>query len=164
MVDAMNTETRPRMVYVVTHSDIEWHEILRVYYDREEARRFVEAYSPTESGTVGIEEWDVGRPAVVYDGPYWEGAWRDHFREVDGVMERYAHVGGFRYEQHWHTGDALPDATVAERVSGLEPGGNVYYRNHPYVVVQGTSRVAVEELLQQTAALVKAERGAVVDV
>ena len=63
-------------VYVLTAGRGDSYRIERVYLDREEAYGFAQDYNgitPIES--VQVEEWQVGAPPSVYDGPYWRAEW-----------------------------------------------------------------------------------------
>jgi hypothetical protein len=69
---------------------------------------------------VQVEDWQVGAPPVVYDGPYWRAEWwaripaskrRGSLRDTD-EGERF---DGFAIRQEWWTGDAPPDAKVVRR-------------------------------------------------
>ena len=91
---------------------------------------------------VQVEEWQVGAPPSVYDGPYWRAEWwarvpvakrRSMLRHTD-EGERF---DDFAIRQEWWTGDALPEATVVRReLAGV-----------PKIEVVGLSKEKVEETL-----------------
>ena len=108
-------------VYVLTAGRGDSYRIERVYLDREEAYGFAQDYNgitPIES--VQVEEWQVGAPPSVYDGPYWRAEWwarlsaakrRSALRHTD-EGERF---DDFAIRQEWWTGEALPEAKVVRR-------------------------------------------------
>jgi hypothetical protein len=89
---------------------------------------------------VQVEDWQVGAPPVVYDGPCWRAEWwaripaskrRGSLRDTD-EGERF---DDFAIRQEWWTGDAPPDAKVVRReLAGV-----------PRVEVVGLSKAKVEE-------------------
>jgi len=88
-----------------------------------------------------FEDWQIGAPPSVYDGPDWRAEWwarvpvstrRGGLRPTD-EGERF---DDFAIRQDWWTGDPLPDAKVVRReLAGV-----------PRVEVAGLSRKKVEEL------------------
>jgi hypothetical protein len=140
-------------VYVVTAGSGETYHIERMYLDADEAYGFAQAYngiSPVEP--VQVEEWQVGAPPSVYDGPYWRAQWwarlpaakrRANLRHTD-EGERF---DDYAIRQQWWTGDALPEATVVCReLAGV-----------PKIEVAGVSKEKVEELFWETVTQVRAE-------
>ena len=129
-------------VYVVTAGSGDSYRIERVYLDGDQAYGFAQDYNgiaPVEP--VQVEEWQVGAPPAVYDGPYWRAEWwarmpvakrRGALRHTD-EGERF---DDFAIRQEWWTGDALPEATVVRReLAGV-----------PKIEVVGSSKEKVEEL------------------
>ena len=108
-------------VYVVTAGSGDSYRIERVYLDRDQAYGFAQDYNgiaPVEP--VQVEEWQVGAPPSVYDGPYWRAEWwarvpvakrRGALRHTD-EGERF---DDFAIRQEWWTGEALPEAKVVRR-------------------------------------------------
>ncbi len=140
-------------VYVVTAGSGQSYCIERVYLDGERAYRFAQDYNGIAPvAPVQVEEWQVGAPPSVYDGPYWRAQWwarvpaakrRSMLRHTD-EGERF---DDFAIRQQWWTGDALPEATVVRReVAGV-----------PRVEVAGVSKDKVEELFWDTVTQVRAE-------
>ena len=124
----------------------ESYRIERVYLDADAAYGFAQAYNgiaPVEP--IQVEEWQVGAPPSVYDGPYWRAEWwarvpvskrRGALRHTD-EGERF---DDFAIRQEWWTGDALPEATVVRReLAGV-----------PKIEVIGRSKEKVEELFWDT--------------
>ena len=140
-------------VYVVTAGSGASYHIERVYLESDEAYAFAQDYNgiaPVEP--VQVEEWQIGAPPVVYDGPYWRAQWwarmpiakrRSSLRHTDGG-ERF---DDFAIRQQWWSGDALPEATVVRR----EPTGV------PKIELVGSSKDKVEELFWETVTQVRAE-------
>ena len=63
-------------VYVVTAGSGDAYHIERIYLDGDQAYGFAQAYNgiaPVEP--VQVEEWQIGAPRAVYDGPYWRAEW-----------------------------------------------------------------------------------------
>ena len=136
-------------VYVVTAGSGDTYHIERVYLDGDQAYGFAQDYNgiaPVEP--VQVEEWQVGAPPSVYDGPYWRAEWwarvpvakrRGALRHTD-EGERF---DDFAIRQEWWTGDALPEAKVVRReLAGVprvevvgpvegEGGGTVLGHDHP---------------------------------
>ena len=126
---------RWRLVYVVTAGSGDTYHLERVYLDGDLAYRFAQDYNgiaPVEP--VQVEEWQVGAPPSLYDGPYWRAQWwarvpaakrRGALRHTD-EGERF---DDYAIRQEWWTGDALPEATVVrlELARGAEDrGGGVF--------------------------------------
>ena len=140
-------------VYVVTVGSGESYHIERVFLDAELAYGFAQDYNgiaPVEP--VQVEEWQVGAPPALYDGPYWRAEWwarmpvakrRGALRHTD-EGERF---DDFAIRQEWWTGDALPEATVVRR----ELAGA------PKIEVVGSCKEKVEELFWETVTQVRAE-------
>ena len=133
-------------VYVVTAGSGDSYRIERVYLDRDEAYGFAQDYNgiaPVEP--VQVEEWQIGAPPAVYDGPYWRAEWwarvpvakrRGALRHTD-EGERF---DDFAIRQEWWTGEALPEAKVVRReLAGV-----------PRVEVVGLSKEKVEETFWDT--------------
>ena len=141
-------------VYVVTAGSGESYRIERVYLDSDQAYRFAQDYNgiaPVEP--VQVEEWQVGAPPSVYDGPYWRAEWWarmpmakrrgelrhtdegerfDDLRHPSGVVDRRRTAGG-------HGGAPGTDRGAEDRSGGVlqgEGGGTVLGDGHP-----GQSRV-----------------------
>ena len=130
-------------VYLVTAGSGESYRIERVYLDGDQAYGFAQDYNgiaPVEP--VQVEEWQVGAPPSVYDGPYWRAEWwarmpiakrRGALRHTD-EGERF---DDYAIRQQWWTGEALPEATVVRReLTGV-----------PKIEVVGSSKEKVEETL-----------------
>ena len=149
-------------VYVVTAGSGESYRIERVYLDSDQAYGFAQDYNgiaPVEP--VQVEEWQVGAPPAVYDGPYWRAEWwarmpvakrRGALRHTD-EGERF---DDFAIRQEWWTGEALPEATVVRReLAGVpkvevvgpvqgEGGGTVLGHGHPG---QGRAGGSAQEII-----------------
>ena len=88
-----------------------------------------------------VEEWQIGAPPGVYDGPYWRAGWwarvpaakrRSMLRHTDDG-DRF---DDFAIRQEWWTGEALPEAKVVRReLAGV-----------PKIEVVGLSKEKVEEM------------------
>ena len=141
------------MVYVITAGSGDTYRIERVYLDGEQAYRFAQDYNgiaPVEP--VQVEEWQVGAPPSVYDGPYWRAEWwaRVPVAKRRGAL-RHTDEGDrfddFAIRQEWWTGEALPEAKVVRReLAGV-----------PKIEVVGLSKEKVEELFWDTITQVRAE-------
>ena len=140
-------------VYVVTAGSGDTYRVERVYLDSDEAYGFAQDYNgiaPVEP--VQVEEWQVGAPPSVYDGPYWRAEWwarvpaskrRSMLRHTD-EGERF---DDFAIRQEWWTGDELPEATVVRReLTGV-----------PKIEVVGRSKEKVEEIFWDAVTQARAE-------
>jgi hypothetical protein len=140
-------------VYVVTAGSGETYRIERVYLEADQAYAFAQLYNgiaPVE--LVQVEEWQVGDPPSVYDGPYWRAEWwaRVPVSKRRGAL-RHTDEGDrfddFAIRQEWWTGEALPEAKVVRReIAGV-----------PRVEVAGVSKEKVEELFWDTVTQVRAD-------
>ena len=101
-------------VFVVTVGSGDSYRIERVYLDGEQAYRFAQDYNgiaPLEPAQV--EEWQVGAPPSVYDGPYWREEWwaRVPLAKRRGVL-RHTDQGerfdDFAIRQEWSTVTPCP--------------------------------------------------------
>ena len=108
-------------VYVVTAGSGDSYRIERVYLDSGQAYGFAQDYNgiaPVEP--VQVEEWQVGAPPSVYDGPHWRAEWwaRVPVAKRRGAL-RHTDEGDrfddFAIRQEWWTGEALPEAKVVRR-------------------------------------------------
>ncbi len=167
-------------------NQIESNEVIRVYTDKAEADAFVEAFNHTRGGWYEVEEHHLGAPNVPFDGPVWHASWttrrklkseRQLALRLDNgftmvVPSAVPSGAGYRYQefftgnwglnqpeleeppvwidsfhepwQEWHEGDPVPEAEVKS------------IEEHR-VIVRGTSKTAVEQLLRSTAQAVKVE-------
>ena len=101
-------------VYLVTAGSGDTYRIERVYLDSDQAYSFAQDYNgiaPVEP--VQVEEWQVGAPPAVYDGPYWRAEWwarmpvakrHAELRDTD-EGERF---DDFAVRQGWWTGRPCP--------------------------------------------------------
>jgi hypothetical protein len=147
MGDAMS------VVYVVTAGDGDSYRIERIYLEGERAYKFAQDYNgigPTDP--VQVEEWQVGDPPAVYDGPYWRAQWwaRVPVSKRRGAL-RHTDEGDrfddFAIRQEWWTGDALPEAKVVRReLAGV-----------PKIEVVGRSKEKVEETFWEEVTQLRAE-------
>ena len=136
------------IAYVVGSLGDDGFHINRIYLDREEAERFIEAHNAVDFD-YSIEEWPIGVPAVEYDGPRWEAEWTPRFwledRHSPPLYEPRWIEEKLRVHSDWHTGSPLPKAAVT-------------YNNGHMVQVRGSSKEHVEKVIQDAIAQVKAER------
>lgn len=143
--------TDSQTAYVVTSGSYSGYTVERVYLDRAEAQRFVDAYNNATRGDCDIEEFPIGQPLEDYDGPCWEAEWIESHYVEPLVPNSYAPFWTTEVlwiKSDWHTGSALPKAAVTWRRATHPPG---------MVKVRGTSKGHVEKVLYDTIAQVKAE-------
>lgn len=159
-------------VYIVTAGSYSDYRIDRVYLDEDEAWAYVNAMGKTwPVDNADVQEWVVGAPAVEFDGPIWEGEFRQSrvvkthgdFGQVYGPgwrdLSDPRYTGevedSYNYREIWWTGEQPPKAKVHHTDLGAYRGGTIY------ACVRGLSRGHVEKSLQDTVARLKAEKAGI---
>ena len=147
-------------VYLITCGEYSDYGVVRVYLDKEEAERVVEAHNKVERrswNTWEIEEWTTG-VQQEFDGMVYVGEWTRRLNWSTKVPEEETVLPtDERYGRTWHTGAAVGEAKVIFRNDITNPSRLPLDQRHFSVRVLGTNADKVTKVLHDEIAMIKAQ-------